>query len=128
MPRANEKHHARNQHNEEDGIGAKGDSNAKIRMKGDDDVKAYNDSGKDPGLNAGEHPRVAARFDAMRPLLERRAGQVLEVWAEGSSFLAQAFTLVYLGDWVSYWLALLNEQDPTTIDDIMALKKRLSET
>ncbi len=74
----------------------------------------------------GEHGRIATRFDAMKPILKKRTKQVIEVHAEGSSFLTQAFMLLYLGDWVSYWLALLGGQDPTTIDDILALKAHLS--
>jgi glucose/mannose-6-phosphate isomerase len=35
--------------------------------------------------------------------------------------------LVYLGDWVSYYLAILYEIDPTPIKAIDYLKKRLSQ-
>jgi glucose/mannose-6-phosphate isomerase len=73
-----------------------------------------------------EHARVKKRFDAMKPILKQRAKQTLEVNAEGASFLAQMMHLLYFGDWMSYWLALLNGQDPTTINDITALKKALS--
>jgi glucose/mannose-6-phosphate isomerase len=73
-----------------------------------------------------EHLRVKKRFDAMKPILKNRARQTLEIQAEGTSFLAQMMHLLYFGDWMSYWLALLNGQDPTTIDDITALKKALS--
>jgi glucose/mannose-6-phosphate isomerase len=34
--------------------------------------------------------------------------------------------LIYLGDWVSYYLAILNEIDPTPVKAIDYLKKRLS--
>jgi hypothetical protein len=36
------------------------------------------------------------------------------------------FSLLYLADWTSYWLALLNNQDPTEIVDILALKAVMS--
>jgi len=35
--------------------------------------------------------------------------------------------MVYLGDWVSYYLAILNGIDPTPVPDIDLLKKRLNE-
>jgi glucose/mannose-6-phosphate isomerase len=76
--------------------------------------------------HANEHPRVKLRFEAMKPILNKRTKQVMEVTAEGTSFLTQMFSLLYLGDWASYWMALLNGQDPTTIDDITALKTALA--
>jgi glucose/mannose-6-phosphate isomerase len=75
---------------------------------------------------ASEHPRVARRFAAMKPILEQRTKQVLEIHAPKAYFLAQMLALVYLADWTSYWLALLNGQDPTAIDDILALKAAMS--
>jgi glucose/mannose-6-phosphate isomerase len=35
--------------------------------------------------------------------------------------------LIYPGDWISYYLAILNETDPTPVNAIDYLKKRLSE-
>jgi hypothetical protein len=35
------------------------------------------------------------------------------------------FELIYLGDWTSYWLALLNGVDPTEIPLILRLKSEL---
>jgi glucose/mannose-6-phosphate isomerase len=75
-----------------------------------------------------EHERIALRFEAMKPILKARTKALIEIPAEGSSFLAQMFMLLYFGDWMSYWLALLNGLDPTTIDDITALKQAMSTT
>ena len=36
------------------------------------------------------------------------------------------FSLIYLGDWVSYYLAILNRTDPTEIPNISRLKQELS--
>jgi glucose/mannose-6-phosphate isomerase len=36
-------------------------------------------------------------------------------------------SLVFLGDWVSYYLAILYEIDPTPVKAIDYLKKRLSD-
>ena len=41
--------------------------------------------------------------------------------------LNQMMGLIYLGDWVSYYLAMLNEIDPTPVKAIDYLKKRLSQ-
>ena len=50
--------------------------------------------------------------------------QVLEVEAEGEGRLAQLLDLMYLGDWMSCYLALQNDVDPGPIDAITALKER----
>jgi glucose/mannose-6-phosphate isomerase len=58
--------------------------------------------------------------------LASRTGRVREVWASGDSLLARLFSLVYLGDFVSYYLAALNGVDPTSIESIEHLKKQLA--
>lgn len=73
-----------------------------------------------------DHERNQVRFEAIKPILKKRVGQLIEVQCSGQYFLTRVFRNLYLADWTSYWLAILNNQDPTTIDDIMALKKRLS--
>jgi glucose/mannose-6-phosphate isomerase len=52
--------------------------------------------------------------------------QVLEVRAEGENRLAQLLDLMYLGDWVSCYLALENYVDPGPIPAITALKDHLA--
>jgi len=50
---------------------------------------------------------------------------VLEVESEGQSLLARMFSLIYLGDWTSYYLAILNGVDPTPVKVIEYLKDEL---
>ena len=44
----------------------------------------------------------------------------------GESPLAQVLSAIYLGDFVSYYLALLNGVDPSPVDPIATLKARLA--
>lgn len=74
----------------------------------------------------GDHSQVQRRFDLTMEIVGRRAGVVHEVWSEGNSRLARLFSTLYLGDFVSYYLALLNGVDPTRIDAIDFLKRELS--
>jgi glucose/mannose-6-phosphate isomerase len=37
-------------------------------------------------------------------------------------------SLIHFGDYVSYYLAMLNEVDPTPVETIAFLKRRLAET
>jgi glucose/mannose-6-phosphate isomerase len=72
------------------------------------------------------HHRVCLREEATMKILRSRAAGVMEVWSEGSSLLTRIFSLVYLGDWVSYYLAILNKQNPTPVKAIEHLKGELS--
>lgn len=74
----------------------------------------------------GDHPKVQRRFDLTVDIVRRRAGVVHEIWSEGSSRLARLFSIIYLADFVSLYLALLNGVDPTRIDAIDYLKRELS--
>jgi glucose/mannose-6-phosphate isomerase len=72
------------------------------------------------------HDRISLRFQAMKKILEPKVKQIIELKAEGETLLEQMFMLLYMADWTSYWLALLNGQDPTEIKDILALKEVMS--
>ncbi len=75
-----------------------------------------------------EHERLEPRFAGTREQIEECVAQVLEVRAEGDGRLAQLLDLMYLGDWVSCYLALENDVDPGPIPAITALKDRLART
>ncbi len=78
-------------------------------------------------LRAGhDHPRVQARIEILQQLLSARDLPWIEVHGRGTGALAQAFSLLYLGDWVSAYLALLNGADPTPVAIIRELKERLA--
>ena len=69
-----------------------------------------------------EHERLSPRFSAARRQIDECVAQVLEVQAEGEGRLAQLLDLMYVGDWVSCYLALDNDVDPGPIDAISVLK------
>ena len=72
-----------------------------------------------------EHDRLRVRMRVTKEIVGEFAGKVLEVESEGTSLLARMFSLIYLGDWVSYYLALLNGVDPTPVKVIDYLKRQL---
>ncbi len=74
-----------------------------------------------------DHKRVAARMDITQQLLRDYAGNVTEVHSKGKSLLARMFSLIHLGDWVSYWLAILNQENPAPVKAIDYLKSKLAE-
>ncbi len=73
----------------------------------------------------GDHPQVQRRFDFTREIVARRAGVVHEIWTEGESPLARMFSVICLGDFVSFYLACLNGVDPTPVPVIESLKQKL---
>ncbi len=69
--------------------------------------------------------RVKLRYDVTSGLL-KQAGVAYEfVDAEGKSPLAQMTSLISLGDYVSYYLAMLYQVDPTPVKAINYLKEQL---
>ena len=73
-----------------------------------------------------DHPRVKVRMDITRGIIAEQTKHMAEVWSEGTSPLARMFSLVYLGDWVSFYLAILYGIDPTPVEVIDYLKDELS--
>ena len=74
-----------------------------------------------------DHPRVKLRMDITKSIIKKVRPEIIEVESSGKSLLARLFSLVYIGDWVSFYLAILNDVDPTPVDRVMYLKKKLSE-
>ncbi len=73
-----------------------------------------------------EHARLQPRFELTRDIIGEALHQVLSVEAEGQGRLAQLLDLMYVGDWVSCYLALQNDVDPGPIDAIFELKSRMA--
>lgn len=69
-----------------------------------------------------DHRRM---MDATRDLVKRKA-KVEEVKAAGPSLLARMLTTIQLGDWTSYYLAVLRKVDPAPVAVIGRLKSRLA--
>jgi glucose/mannose-6-phosphate isomerase len=74
-----------------------------------------------------EHPQVTRRITATRAIVEETLAQVMEVRAEGDGRCAQLVDLMYVGDWVSLYLALDAGVDPGPIEAIARLKDELAQ-
>lgn len=75
-----------------------------------------------------DHKRVAVRMDITRSIVNEFAASATEIYSEGTSLLARMFSLIHLGDWVSFYLAMLNGIDPTPVKVIDYLKWELGKT
>lgn len=74
-----------------------------------------------------ESCNIALRLDFMKLLFESVAGNVIEIHAKGKSILAKMMYLMCVGDFTSCYLAVLRSIDPSPVDIIMELKRRLDE-
>ena len=73
-----------------------------------------------------DNDRIKMRMEITEEIYEKYTNSVISVYGKGDSKLERIFNLIYLGDWVSYYLALLNNVDPTPVDAITYLKEKLS--
>lgn len=78
--------------------------------------------------DAADHPRISKRMDVTKNLLKKDKVKVIEVFSCGPGLLARIFSLVYIGDFVSFYLAILNGIDPTPVKKITMIKKELAKT
>jgi glucose/mannose-6-phosphate isomerase len=73
-----------------------------------------------------ESARLVTRARVTRDVL-RGISECFTVTARGETLLEKMLTLTFCGDFVSLYLAALNEVDPETIDAINTLKKTLAD-
>lgn len=74
----------------------------------------------------GNGPRLARRFDITKRIINGKCANLTEVNSYGKGLLARIFSLVHIGDFVSFYLAILNKCDPTPVERINYLKKELA--
>lgn len=72
-------------------------------------------------------PRTLIRYKVTGELLDQRSIPYQYVDSHGGNDLKHIMSLVLLGDWVSYYLAMLNGIDPSPVPEIDLLKKRLAD-
>ena len=73
-----------------------------------------------------DHPRVALHWQVTTDLLEQSGIACGIVTVKGQTRLAQMLWCISLGDWVSYYLALLNGVDPTPEAALAYMKQTLT--
>lgn len=72
-----------------------------------------------------DNPRVKMRMKITEKVYKKYANNILHLNSDCNSKLARLFDLIFLGDWVSYYLAILNQVNPTPVDAISYLKNEL---
>lgn len=69
------------------------------------------------------HPQIKKRFDITSSLV---SCEKIILESNETDFKSRIMDLIYLGDWITYYLALLRGYDPTEIENINTLKEKLA--
>ncbi len=73
-----------------------------------------------------DHKRTQMRIDISKTIIKESGAEIFEVEKDGASLLARTFSLIYIGDFVSFYLAILNNIDPTPVKRVDYLKAQLA--
>jgi len=70
--------------------------------------------------------RVEQRRKITRKIIEDKVAEFIVFPTKGKGKMARMFSLIFLGDMASYYLAILNQVDPSPVASIEDLKKELA--
>ncbi|MCR4427905.1 MAG: bifunctional phosphoglucose/phosphomannose isomerase [Caldiserica bacterium] len=73
-----------------------------------------------------EHPRISLRIRFTTEIIQPQISGCAEIHSQGKSRLARLFSLLYFGDFLSWYLALARGVDPTPVEVIKELKNRMA--
>lgn len=70
--------------------------------------------------------KIKKRIEITQSIIKKRKVKWSEIWTEGKDKLTRVLSAIYIGDWVSFYLAIAEEVDPTPVKMIDFFKKELS--
>ena len=71
-------------------------------------------------------PRIQKRIELSKKIINRYLIDVVDIYTSGTKTLEKVFSMVILGDWVSYYLALDYKKDPVEIENVNYLKSEMA--
>ena len=71
------------------------------------------------------HPQIQKRFEILKDIFSKSGVETLTLKSNEESYKVRLLDLIYLGDWISYYVGVLRGYDPSEIDNIYTLKDRL---
>lgn len=72
------------------------------------------------------HPQVKKRFEITSELIRKTNTEIINIESSEPEFKIRLLDIIYLCDWISYYLGILRSKDPSEIENINTLKNRLS--
>jgi glucose/mannose-6-phosphate isomerase len=76
-------------------------------------------------ISGMENVRIKKRIEITSKIISGKIKDVLTLKLKGDTIFEKLLYLIIFGDWVSYYLAILNKVDPTEIKEINILKDLL---
>lgn len=76
-------------------------------------------------MDKSDNKRIKLRMKITKEVIKNYCDNIFLLESDGKSKLERIFDLIYLGDWVSYYLAILSNENPTPVEAIEKLKKQL---
>ena len=77
-------------------------------------------------LDKDYHKQVKRRFEIISDLIKNLKVEIITLESSESSFKLRLMDLIYLTDWISYYVGILRGKDPSEIDNIKFLKNALA--
>lgn len=71
------------------------------------------------------HPQVKKRYELTSEMVRKAGAEIINIKSDEADVKLRLVDLIYLGDWATYYYAIMRGFDPTTIDSINYLKARL---
>jgi len=72
------------------------------------------------------HPQIKKRFEITSELIRKTNTEIINIESTEDEFKVRLMEMVYLCDWISYYLGVLRGKDPSEIENINILKNRLA--
>jgi glucose/mannose-6-phosphate isomerase len=76
-------------------------------------------------LDKEYHVQVKKRFQITSEVISKKGCEIIDLQSTEKTWQERLIDLIYLGDWISYYLAVIRGVNPTAIDNINYLKERL---
>ena len=71
------------------------------------------------------HPRIQKRSELTKQIVKKNKIEIISYEAIGKNKMEQSFEILQIGTWVTFYLAILNEIDPSQVPWVDWFKKEL---
>lgn len=77
-------------------------------------------------LDETYHPQIKKRFQIVSEFIKKSEVEILSLESQEKDFKVRIMDLIFLADWISFYLGVFRGFDPSEIDYINLLKEKLS--
>ena len=70
---------------------------------------------------------IRSRIETTQDLIKAEMPRMFEVWSQGTNTLAKMLSTILIGDFISVYLAILRNVDPTPVKIISTMKNKIEQ-